>query len=129
MIDQFITTLAKLTGMSRSQLNGKYFNNMNQAKTYIKSNNNSFVMGSLGFYLANRSFMKLVPLATVNLGDTNKDRYYLIVKKGSYGSLKQLKGKSLSGNVIYENSNYLKDRSSVKVDQKKYYQELFEFVS
>ena len=107
MINQFITNLAKLTGISKSQLRGKYFNNINSARTYIKNHRNSFIMGSLGFFLAHKSNMKLVPLATVNLGSSNKERYYLVVKKGRYSSLNRLKGKTLSGNVIFENKNYI----------------------
>ena len=107
MISQFISNLVKLTGLSKSQLRGKYFNNINLARTYIKTHRNSFIMGSLGFFLAHKSNMGLVPLATVNLGSSNKERYYLVVKKGRYGSLNQLKGKTLSGNVIFETKNYI----------------------
>jgi len=96
-----------LTSMKKDSLQGKYFNNINDAKTYIRENKNSYIMGSIGFYLANKKSMDLVPLAAVKIDNDDREQYVLIVKKGSYKSLKQLKGKVLAGNVLYEDVKFI----------------------
>jgi len=107
IITQFMASLAKLTGMKKDSLQGKYFNTIDDAKAYIRQNKNSYIMGSIGFYLANRTAMNLAPLASVNIAGNTSEEYYLVVKKGSCKSLSQLKGKILAGNVLYEDKKFI----------------------
>lgn len=107
IINQFMASLTKLTGMKKDSIQGKYFNKIDEAKTYIKQNKNTYIMGSIGFYLANRKSMNLSPLAVVDIGGDDKEEFYLIVKKGTYKSLGQLKGKILAGNVLYEDKSFI----------------------
>ncbi len=107
IINQFMASLTKLTAMKKDSLQGKYFNSVDEAKTYIQQNKNSYIMGSIGFYLANRKMMKLSPLAAVKIDGDDKEQYFLIVKKGSYKTLNQLKGKILAGNVLYEDPKFI----------------------
>ncbi|MBP7734894.1 MAG: PhnD/SsuA/transferrin family substrate-binding protein [Spirochaetes bacterium] len=123
IISQFMTSLTKLTSMKKDSLQGKYFNNISDAKSYIKQNKNSYIMGSLGFYLANKKSMNLSPLAVVKIGGDDKEQYYLIVKKGAYKSLKQLKGKVLAGNILYEDTKFInKVIFDNKIDVTKHFQ-------
>ena len=107
IINQFMASLTKLTSMKKDSLQGKYFNNITEAKTYIRENKNTYIMGSLGFYLANKKSMNLLPLAAVKIDGDDREQYVLIVKKGSYKSIKQLKGKVLAGNVLYEDAKFI----------------------
>lgn len=107
IISQFITSLAKLSGLKKESFQGKYFTTITDAKTYLKQNKNSYIMGSIGFFLANRSSMNLVPLAIVKQQSLATEQYKLIVKKGKYSSLEQLKGKILAGNVLYEDKKFI----------------------
>jgi hypothetical protein len=107
IIEQFIGSLTKLTGLKKSTLQGKYFNNIISAKTYIRQHKNSYIMGSLGFFLANRQEMNLVPLAVVKINGKDEERYYLIAEKGKYKSLADLKGKVLAGNILYEDVTFI----------------------
>lgn len=107
IITQFMDSLAKLTGLRKNMLQGKYFNNISEAKKYIQQNKNSYIMGSLGFYLSNRKSMNLSPLAVVSISGNDREVYYLIVKKGSYKTVKSLKGKILAGNILYEDKKFI----------------------
>lgn len=107
IITQFLASLAKLSGIPSGSLQGKYFNNIIEAKTYINQNKNAYIMASLGFFLSNRSAMNLAPLAVVKLRGNDREQFYLAVKKGAYSDLKQLKGKTLSGNVLYEDHRFI----------------------
>ena len=107
IITQFMQSLSKLTGIQKERFRGSYFNQIDEAMKYLQQNKNSFIMGSIGFYLAHRQSMKLVPLATVKLQGNDKDQFYCIVKKGSYSSLSDLKGKVLAGNVLFEDKKFI----------------------
>src|SRR3990172_3002894 len=107
IISQFINSLSKSTGLKKDTLQGKYFNNISDAKAYIQQHQNSYIMGSLGFFLANRKGMNLVPLAVVNLHGNDEERYYLVAEKSKYKSLSELKGKVLSGNILYEDKKFI----------------------
>ncbi|HOD15230.1 MAG TPA: PhnD/SsuA/transferrin family substrate-binding protein [Spirochaetota bacterium] len=107
IINQFISSLAKISGMKKDAFQGKYFNTIAEAKAYIQQNKNSYIMGSIGFFLAQRTFMNLVPLAVVKQQGSATEQYKLIIKKGAFKSLKQLKGKILAGNVLYEDKKFI----------------------
>ncbi len=107
MIDQFISTIAKVAGMDPKSMDGAYFTNVREAKNYIRLRRNAFIMGSLGFYLSNMKTLNLVPLTSVRFRQGGKEQYHVIVKKGRYRNVKALKGKVLSGNVLYEDIQYI----------------------
>jgi ABC-type phosphate/phosphonate transport system substrate-binding protein len=123
IINQFMGSLTKLTGLKKDSLQGKYFNNISDAKNYIHENKNSYIMGSIGFYLANRKAMNLSPLASVKIDATDIEQYYLIVKKGSYKSISELKGKILAGNILYEDKRFINSMIfDNKIDISKHFQ-------
>jgi ABC-type phosphate/phosphonate transport system substrate-binding protein len=107
IISQFMDSLIKLSGLKKDSLQGKYFNTVDSAKTYIQQNKNSYIMGSIAFYLANRKSMNLDPLAVVKIQGGSREQYYLIANKERYKSLAELKGKVLSGNILYEDKKFI----------------------
>ncbi len=107
LITQFISTISDLAKMKKDSVDGQYFNNSNEAIKYIKVNKNCFIMGSLGFYLSNRTALKLAPLTTVKLQGNDKEQFYVLVKTGKVKALKDLKGKKLTGSVLYENKRFI----------------------
>ncbi|OHD65085.1 MAG: hypothetical protein A2176_02380 [Spirochaetes bacterium RBG_13_51_14] len=123
IIRQFMGSLSKLSGMKKDSIQGKYFNNIADAKIYIQQNKNSYIMASIGFYLANRKSMNLSPLAVVQQQGNDREQYYCIVKKGAHTSLKQLKGKILAGNVLYEDKKFINTMIfDNKIDISNYFQ-------
>ncbi|HOW82407.1 MAG TPA: PhnD/SsuA/transferrin family substrate-binding protein [Spirochaetota bacterium] len=107
IITQFLDILTRQTKIKRADVAGQYFNDIAPARAYIQKNRNCFIMGSIGFYLANRTTYNLVPLSLVTSEGKRTEQYYLIVKKGSYKSLADLKGKKISGNVLYEDAKFI----------------------
>ena len=107
IITQFLDILTQQTKIARSDVTGQYFNNIAPAKEYIQKNRNCFIMGSIGFFLSNRVSYNLVPLSLVTSDGKRTEQYFLIVKKGSYKSLGELKGKKVSGNVLYEDTKFI----------------------
>ena len=65
------------------------------------------MLGSLGFYLANRKSLGLMPLAILKTSSNGEERDTIVVKKGRYHSLAELKGKSLYGSSLFEDPAYI----------------------
>lgn len=107
ILNQFLDNLSRMTGISASRLTGQYFNRLSTAKRYISRNRNCFIMGSIGFYAENKNRFGLVPLTKVSMQGSDREQYFLLVKKGRYKNLKQMRGKKISGNVLYENKRFL----------------------
>ena len=62
----------------------------------------AFAITSLGLFLDQRTAHHLVPVAQPRMKGTSVERYRLIVRKGTFATLDQLKGKTLGGTVFEE---------------------------
>ena len=107
MIRQFIDVLSKKTGISSAQMSGAYFNRISTADRYLQRNRNAFIMGSVGYYVSRKNRFNLEPLAALQVSGSQFEKYYIMTKKGRYASLQSLRGKVLSGNVLYEDARFI----------------------
>ncbi len=90
--------------MGSVTIRGKYFRSFTQADTYIRRYRNVFIMSTVAYYLSRKDTLGLVPVADMKQDGAN--RYYVMTGK-SYGSLSDLKGKSLTGSVLYQGQTFL----------------------
>ncbi len=95
-------------GISPRSLRVEYFSLAGPALEYLRRNPDSFIIGSAGFFLSRRQELSLVPLAAVEMDTGNEGRYHLIVKKGSFRELEELKGKTVAGSTLYEDPVFLR---------------------
>jgi len=107
MIQQLVEHLEADTGLGRGTFDGAYVNDLTSACAFLSSHPSSFILGSTGFFLANRTSSGLAPLATIRLADDGAEKYYVVVKKGRYKTLDELKGKTLSGNQLFEDPHFI----------------------
>ena len=106
-IGQFVDIIAGEVGLEKDSFIGRYFTEQQAALDYLEKNRDSFIISSLGFYLYRRKALDLIPLARVELTAGTAGRYFLVVKKGTAGSLEELKGKTISGSTLYEDHQFL----------------------
>lgn len=66
--------------------------------------NPKFAITSLGIYLELRDQHNLVPIAQPKINGNTSERYRVMVQKGKYKSLDELKGKTLGGTALEEPS-------------------------
>lgn len=62
----------------------------------------AFAITSLGLFLEQRDAHHLVPVAQPRMKGATSERYRLLVQKGKYGRLDELKGKAIGGTVLEE---------------------------
>jgi hypothetical protein len=107
MAEQLVQHLASATNLDPSTLAGAYFNDEKAAAAYLKTHRDAFVLGGLGFYLSQRKSLGLVPLAHLRGEAGNDERFTVVVKKGRFNTLEDLRGKTLWGSVLFEDSRYV----------------------
>jgi ABC-type amino acid transport substrate-binding protein len=107
LIDQLVAELATATGLEPGALEGSYFTENAPAVAQLSANPDSFVLGSLGFFLSQRQSAKLVPLARLKSTLNGTEQFHILVKKGRYKSLDELKGKQLWGSPLYEDPKFI----------------------
>lgn|GEM_PF-1123626 len=61
-----------------------------------------FILGSLGFYAAHRKTLGLRPLLSLRRLGGREERYRVLVKKGRFANVAELKGKTLAGTPLTE---------------------------
>jgi hypothetical protein len=104
---QLAEHLGTSVGIDPSELEGSYFGRLAPAVAYLKQHKDAFVLGGLGVYLSQRQALKLVPLARlVGKGGTGEE-YSVVVRKGRYATLQELRGKSLQGSVLADDPRYV----------------------
>ena len=106
-IGQFVGIIAARIGIEENSVTARYFTEQKAALDYLDKNRNSFIIGSLGFYLSQRKALNLIPLARVELTVGPSEHYYLVIQKGTFGELDDLKGKTISGSTLYEDPRFL----------------------
>ena len=73
-----------------------------QCRALLNSRKPAFAITSLGLFLEQREAHSLVPVAQPRMKGATSERYRLLVRKGQYTNVDQLKGKSVGGTVFEE---------------------------
>jgi hypothetical protein len=107
LAEQLVQHLAGATGLDPAQFTGAYFNDNQQALTYLKTHRDAFVLGGLGFYLPQRKALGLIPLARLRASGGSDEQFAVVVKKGRFKSLDDLRGKNLWGSVLFDDARYI----------------------
>lgn len=107
LIDQLIAELGAAMGLAPGALVGSYFTENAPAVEKLAAQPDSFVLGSLGFFLAQRQKAGLLPLARLKTTVDGTEQFHILVKKGRYQSLAELEGKVLCGSPLYEDPKFL----------------------
>ncbi|HEX7599512.1 MAG TPA: PhnD/SsuA/transferrin family substrate-binding protein [Polyangia bacterium] len=107
LAEQLVQHLAGATGLDPSQFAGAYFNDNQAGAAYLKTHRDAFVLGGLGFFLSQRKALGLAPLASPRSEAGSSERFAVVVKKGRFKSLENLRGKSLWSSVLFEDARYV----------------------
>ena len=103
-IKPFLRLMEKKAGWPEGSVTGRYINGMAACKAYVRTHKPGFGLLSQGLYVANRKAWRLKVIGRVDMPRGAGKRLYLVVKKGAYRSLDQLKGKTLKSNHVAEKS-------------------------
>jgi hypothetical protein len=99
--------LGASAGIEPDQIEAAYFNQLPAAAAYLKKHKDAFVLGGLGVFLAQRQAHKLVPVARLVGPSGSDEEFTVVVRKGRYGSLEELRGKALQGSVLADDARFV----------------------
>jgi hypothetical protein len=75
---------------------------LDACRKLMTQNNPKFAIASLGLYLELRTQHNFVPVVQPTIKGRSSERYRVMVQKGKYKNLDELKGKTLGGTVLDE---------------------------
>jgi hypothetical protein len=87
-----------------NSFNSLFTSKTEECRKQMDEKNPRFAITSLGLYLELRTRHNLVPLAQPKIKGRTTERYRVMVQKGKYKTLDELKGKTLGGTVLEESS-------------------------
>jgi hypothetical protein len=73
-----------------------------ECKKILAEKRPTFIILSLGLFLELRNQYHLIPVASPRIKGMSNERYRIVVKKDTFKSLEELKGKTLGGTVLDE---------------------------
>jgi len=117
----FFRRIESLAGWPAATLNGSFHPSYSGCMSQIRSSRPGFAVVSLGVYLEQRRRFKMRVLGRVDILYGAGSRLYLVVKKGSYASLAQLKGKRLTSDHLEESKFLSKVMFGGKIDVTKHF--------
>ena len=92
-----------------------------ECRNLLTTHKPSFAITSLGLFLEQRDAHHLTPIVQPRLQGATAERYRLLVRKGQYAKLDDLKGKAISGTVLDEPEFLKKIVFAGKIDPATYF--------
>ncbi|MFZ4700984.1 MAG: sterol transporter periplasmic substrate-binding protein BstB [Candidatus Methylumidiphilus sp.] len=81
-------------------LNSVFTAKADECRKLMDDKNPKFAITSLGIFLEQRDWHHLVPVVQPTINGITTERYRVIVQKGKFNNLEELKGKTLGGTVL-----------------------------
>ncbi len=112
----FFRRIESLAAWPASTINGSFHPTYASCLARVRAIRPGFAVLSLGLYLEQRKHLKLRVIGQVDILYGSGQRLYLVVKKGAYTSLAQLKGKRLTSDHLEETTFLNKVMFGGKID-------------
>lgn len=94
--------LEETGGWTPGTMKGLFATDVNDCKEILKEQKPHFAITTLGIFLECRQVLNLIPLVQPRINGSNSDTYRILVRKGVFSSLEELKGKTLGGLLVSE---------------------------
>lgn len=101
-MDAMLRVVERVGQWQAKSLTSLFTSKVDQCKQLLADRNPSFAIVSLGQYLEQRTRHNLIPLVQPKIKGRSSERYRVVVQKGKFNSLADLKGRSLGGTVLQE---------------------------
>ena len=120
-LDRMLGVLETLGGWKKGTFPVTFTANVTACRTMMSQQKPALALLSLGLFLEHRQVHHLLPLVSPQINGENTDVYRIIVKRGRYATLEALKGKTLGGNLLEEETFLKKVVLENKLDPSKHF--------
>jgi ABC-type phosphate/phosphonate transport system substrate-binding protein len=101
-MDSMVSVLESIGNWEKGSISVTFTSKAKKCRELLAKKKPEFAILSLGLYLEHRHKHNLAPLVVPKMKGMTTDKYRLLVKKGSYKNLAELKGKTIGGNHLSE---------------------------
>ncbi len=101
-MDKMLGVLQSLGGWPKGTFRHEFTSKVDECRKLLAEKKPAFVISSLGLFLEHRTTHHLTPLARPRIAGSSDEIFRVLVKKGGYETLADLKGKSLGGSLLAE---------------------------
>lgn len=92
-----LEVLERLAGIPAGTYQSRFTSHTKECLDLLKDKTTRFISPTLGFFLRHREEYHLTPMVLPSIHGKSTDRWYVVVRKGSYKQLSDMKGKVVGG--------------------------------
>jgi len=101
-MDSMLAVIEEIGQWHKGSITCEFTSRVEECRKLMTSKDPQFAILSVGLYLEHLQKHHLVPVAQPNIDGRTTDTYRILVRKDSFGSLAELKGKTLGGTLLGE---------------------------
>lgn len=101
-MSSMLRVVERVGGWQADSFASQFTTSLDECRKWMAERNPKFAIISLGLFLELRSKNHLVPLIQPKINGRTSEQYRIIIQKGKFKSLQELKGKTLGGTVLEE---------------------------
>jgi hypothetical protein len=120
-MDSMLAVIEEIGQWKKGSITCEFTSKVDECRKLMAAKDPHFAILSVGLYLEHMSKHHLVPVAQPNIEGRTTDTYRILVRKGNFGSLADLKGKRLGGTHLGEPRFLWKIVFKSKIDPAKHF--------
>jgi hypothetical protein len=120
-MDSMLAVIEEIGQWDKGSITCDFTSKVDECRKLMTGKDPHFAILSVGLYLEHMQKHNLVPVAQPNVEGKTTDTYRIMVRKGTFGSLADLKGKTLGGTHLGEPRFLKKIVFKSKVDPAKHF--------
>ena len=97
-----LEVLERLVGLPVNKYQSEFTTSPEKCLKFLKDKKTYFISADLGFFLTYRNKYHLKPMVWPKIKGKSTNKWYVIVRRGTYKDIKELKGKTLGGPLTNE---------------------------
>lgn len=100
--DTMLRVVEEAGDWTAGSMTSLFTTHINECATHLDEEKPQFAITTLGTFLAYREKRNLIPLVQPVINGSSSDKYRIVVRKGTFTSIEELKGKTLGGSLVEE---------------------------
>jgi hypothetical protein len=120
-MDSMLAVIEEIGQWDKGSITCEFTGKVDECRKLMAGRDPHFAILSVGLYLEHMKKHQLAPVAQPNVEGRTTDTYRILVRKGSFGSLADLKGKTLGGTHLGEPRFLKKIVFKSKIDPAKHF--------
>lgn len=100
--EAMLRVVEEVGGWSSGSMTGVFTSTVKECGMRLDEQKPPFAITTLGTFLAYRGKLNLIPLAQPVIGGSSAEKYRIVVRKGTFKSVQELKGRTLGGALVEE---------------------------